>query len=75
MDDKNAQKKLDDLPKDKTTVLHTLYQAVTCSFKEHMFEMTDGTTVECRKCHSGFYLTPGSEVKEGHIYMHGELVI
>jgi hypothetical protein len=41
---------------------------------EHTFVRTKGNHVEC-KCGVGYFLSPGFEVREGHIYALGKLVI
>lgn len=46
---------------------------------EHYFEVTrDGggyLVAQCTKCPHGYHLGPGQTVKEGHIYVDGQLVI
>ena len=34
-----------------------------------------GFNAECTKCHIGFQLGIGAEVKEGHIYIKGQLIV
>ena len=41
---------------------------------EHYFEQRTGLEVECKHCRAGFYIQPGWEAKEGHLYKHGLLV-
>ena len=41
---------------------------------EHHFARTKGTEAQC-KCGVGYFLDPGSVIKKGHIYLHGQLVI
>ena len=41
---------------------------------EHFFVRTKGNHVEC-KCGAGYFLSPGFELKEGHIYKGKDLVI
>lgn len=41
----------------------------------HHFEYISGTEAMCTKCPLGYFLTPGSVVKDGHIYIEETLVI
>ena len=41
----------------------------------HYFERVSGIRAECKKCRVGYFLTPDIQVKKGHIYIEGELVI
>ncbi len=43
--------------------------------QEHYFEYVNGTEVMCTKCPLGYGVTPDTEVKDGHIYLEGNLVI
>lgn len=50
---------------------------VTCAKGEHSFTLvrTDmGPAAECR-CGLGFQISPGAEIKDGHIFVHGTLVV
>lgn len=49
-------------------------KSVTCEEK-HYFVRKSGTEVQCRDCPVGYMIMPGYEVKDGHIYQHGTLVI
>lgn len=42
---------------------------------DHYFKYQTGTEVRCTKCPIGYQVGPGTEVKNGHIVIHGELVI
>jgi len=42
---------------------------------EHTFEHVASMQAECRKCGVGFNLTPGMDVRNGHIYNEQGLVI
>lgn len=42
---------------------------------KHSFVRTKGNEAECIKCKIGYYLSPGFEVKQEHIYQHDTLVI
>lgn len=42
---------------------------------EHTFVYKSATEAACTKCPLGYPITPGTEVKNGHIYAHGELLI
>lgn len=55
--------------------LLTISPSVTCTKGNHNFVQVSGTEAECPRCHVGYGLGAGAEVKEGHIYIHGELVI
>ena len=49
--------------------------SITCLKENHYFTQITGTEVECRVCHIGYMISPGMEIKDGHIYVHGMLVI
>lgn len=42
---------------------------------EHYFEYVNGVEVQCTKCPLGYGVTSDTEVKDGHIYLEGNLVI
>lgn len=46
----------------------------TC-VEQHYFVRKSGTEAQCRDCPVGYMIIPGYDVKEGHIYLHGSLVI
>lgn len=48
---------------------------LTCSKVDHYFVYQSGTEVRCTKCPSGYPIAPGTECRNGHLYVHGELVI
>lgn len=47
---------------------------LTCE-KDHHFVYQTGTEVRCTKCPIGYPISPGTECRNGHLYIHGELVI
>lgn len=49
-----------------------LTKAKSC---KHYFLRISGIEVECQNCHAGFQISLGYQVKNGHIYLHGSLVI
>ena len=72
--------KLDDLPGkgskywtsvDAEVKTHEL-QFNSC---KHKFAFNAGNEVECNKCHIGFFLSEGMDLKDGHIYSGKKLVI
>lgn len=46
---------------------------VTC--REHEFTYVSGNEIECMKCPVGFITSPGTTVKDGHVYIYETLVI
>lgn len=42
---------------------------------EHNFVRMAGNEIKCQKCPIGFFVSPGDELKSGHLYRHGSLVI
>ena len=48
---------------------------VTCEKGKHEFFRSQSMEAMCRKCPIGFVLSVGNEVKDGHIYLHGTLLI
>lgn len=69
------KKNLDNLAEDKTTERFTVKPSVNCAKNEHYFEYISGTEVQCTKCPMGYPIGPGTEVRDGHIYIHGTRVI
>lgn len=51
---------------------HELQAPVLC---EHKFVRMTGTEVRCHKCHVGFIITPDIDLKDGHLYKHGSIMI
>lgn len=41
----------------------------------HYFVYKSGIEVMCTKCPLGYPILPGTEIKNGHLYIHGEFVI
>lgn len=42
---------------------------------DHYFKFKSGVEVYCTKCPIGYPIGPGTEIKNGHITIHGQLVI
>lgn len=51
---------------------HEITKPVLC---EHSFVRMTGMEVRCAKCPIGFIVSPLEELKDGHIYRHGSLMI
>ncbi len=66
------QKDLENLQQEENNIV-TLKPNIICS--EHYFEYVNGTEVMCTKCPLGYGVTPDTEVKDGHIFLEGNLVI
>lgn len=58
---------------DKAEVKVHTPKKMTCI--EHTFTQVEGMQAECQKCGVGFNLTPGMDVRNGHIYNEQGLVI
>ena len=56
-------------------VLLKLGENLACEKNNHVFKYVTALEVECMKCPVGYPLGPGSQLKDGHIYLHGEFVI
>ena len=54
------------------TTKTTMVESPKC---KHYFVYTKGIHVECRKCGVGYFLVPGFNLKDGHIYENDTLVI
>lgn len=52
----------------------TLSKEVTCK-NSHDFVRISGIEAKCKRCPVGTMITPANEVKNGHIYLHGSLLI
>lgn len=42
---------------------------------EHLFVRSSGTEVKCKKCPVGFIVTPDIELRDGHLFKHGSLMV
>lgn len=78
MEAKSSVKNLDPLPKDGDdfwklafTEKKEIPKGIKC---QHEFVRKTGRETECVKCRCGFILGI-EEVKNGHIYIHGSLII
>ena len=49
--------------------------SLTCKASEHYFVYQSGTEVRCTKCPVGYPIAIGTEARDGHIYIHGELIL
>ena len=52
-----------------------LYPILATCANQHIFERRSGNEAKCRNCPLGYYLSPGMDVVNGHIVIHGDLVI
>lgn len=52
----------------------TLKPDVVCQKGGHVFLSRSATEVKCQKCPVGYILTPGSEIRDGHIYLENQLL-
>ena len=43
--------------------------------KDHYFVYQGASEVRCTKCPIGYPISIGTECRNGHLYIHGELVI
>lgn len=69
-------KELDEIKEDKTTERYQVKAATHCGPRDHYFKYISGTEAECNKCHTvGFPISPGTVVRDGHIYIEEQLVI
>lgn len=71
----DKQEKPEELASDETTERYAVNPPVTCSKDEHSFVQTAGSEATCTKCPTGYNLGAGCEVKNGHIYIVGQLLI
>ena len=65
--------------KTKNEEVIKLGPSLTCSKGGHNF-IVDGMEmgmrrVKCQRCPIGFYLSNKEELKDGHIYLHGTLMV
>lgn len=49
-------------------------QLITCK-ENHYFDRMSSTEVKCRNCPLGYYLTPGMEIKDGHVWIGKQLMV
>jgi len=73
-EDKPVEGKVVD-PNAPDNQMHKVKPPSTCAKGEHYFVHKDGREVECSKCHAGYYISPGTDIREGHIYIQGVLAI
>lgn len=69
------EKVIEELPNDDTTVEHKLGPEKICPKGQHFFRYVRSDSAECKYCPMGFYMTPGSDIIDGHVYINGELLI
>lgn len=64
-------------PKEETKLeLLKIGPNLTCKKGGHYFIYKSALEIECRKCAIGYVISPGMNIKEGNITVHGdELVI
>ena len=81
MDQSEEKSNLPDLPpsedafwKDAVTEKITLKDPRTCAKGEHRFIYKGAHEAQCEKCLTGYFLSPGMEIKDGHMYA-GELLL
>ena len=43
--------------------------------RDHYFMYKSGTEIQCTKCPIGYPISQGTEIKHGHVYIHGEKVL
>ena len=67
--------KQEPVKKEEKEELLKLGPNLMCSKGDHEFKYKTGTEIECMKCPIGYPLGPGSVLKNGHVYLHGEFVI
>lgn len=65
----------DQKEKENESEILRLGENLSCAMADHYFVRNELNEAECRKCPIGYPLGIGSEVKNGHIYIHGEFVI
>ena len=46
-----------------------------CAKENHYFIYKSGIEVICKTCPIGYSISPGTEIKNGHLYIHGEFVL
>jgi hypothetical protein len=62
-------------PSEENQDLLKLGPNLTCRKGSHEFMYKTALEVECMKCPVGYPLGAGAQLKNGHIYIHGEFVI
>ena len=65
-------KELEEMPKGE---LFKVKDPVNCPKDKHEWRMVQALQVECMKCHVGFYLPIGGELKNNHIQINGIEVV
>lgn len=51
---------------------------MSCPAGEHRMlpvRQYEGQAVECQKCHIGWILSPGTTLRDGHVYIRGKLLL
>lgn len=71
MDDKE----IEELKEDETTERFRVKEPINCTRDDHYFTQTSGLEVECNRCPIGFQIGPGTECRNGHLFIHGEKVL
>ncbi len=71
----NSKDQPDDGDDNQFSEVLTVGPIINCEKGKHNFILKVGKNAECTKCNVGYYLGIESEVKNGHIYIHGGLVV
>ncbi len=50
-------------------------EKLNCDIKKHFFIQDGAQNATCQNCNVGYNLPVGSDVRNGHIYINGQLVI
>lgn len=68
------KKQLDELPKDDTTETYRVKPSSSCGRGLHSLVQISGREVKCSVCNTGYEITPGSYIENGHMYFEKTLI-
>jgi hypothetical protein len=61
--------------KDDGSTIIRIQPSLTCEKGRHFFQRISGVEIKCQKCPIGYPVSGGTEVKNGRVMIHGQLVI
>lgn len=64
----------DEVTTEEGELIH-IKPSMMCGQGEHYFIYESGTKVKCSKCPLGYPISIGTEARDGHIFIHGELIL
>lgn len=64
----------DDVRDEEGELIH-IKPSLSCAKDDHYFIYRSGMEVMCNKCPVGYPVSIGTECRDGHLYIHGEMIL